>query len=48
MGETTDSYEGAEFLGFGWLLQEICGGFLQDGESINTTHQKGSTFLLDG
>ena len=38
MGETTDHYRGEELLGSGRLLQEICGGFLQEGEPIGTTH----------
>jgi len=38
MGETVDRYRGEELLKFGRLLQEICGGFLQEGESINSAH----------
>ena len=38
MGETADRYIGEELLGSGRLLWEICGGFLQEGEPIDTAH----------
>jgi len=47
VGEAIDSYRGAEFPGFGKVLSTIRGGFLQDGESSNTTHQKGPAILVD-
>ena len=47
MGETVDSYRGAKLLGSSRLLLEVCGGFLQEGESIDATHQKRPAFLLD-
>ena len=36
-----------KLLGFSRILQEVCEGFLQDGESLDITQQKGPTFLLD-
>jgi len=47
MGATVDSYRSDKLFKSGCLLQEVCGGFLQDGESTDLTHQEGPTFLLD-
>jgi len=47
MGGATDNYKGAEFPGFGRVLSMIRGGFLQDGESPNTAHQKGLALVMD-
>jgi len=47
MGEATNGYWGMKLLGFSRILQEVCEGFLQDGESLDITQQKGPTFLLD-
>jgi len=38
LGKATDCDGGEEFLGPGRILQAICGGVLQDGESLDSTH----------
>ena len=48
MGEAQDCVRDPQFSGLGWLLQEVCAGFLEARSSFDSTHPEGHPFHLVG